>query len=178
MKHGTKDKLSYFIILGLIGVFGSLFIACLDAIGYFGYPKSFSSAFFNDKRTDFLFDGVQLFHYFFSGATLSALGLSLKCMMKINNPIDSLSLDPNEIISSERMIGKINNAEAIMRNKVGKTEFIPEITVVKGVSSINGIESLKPFHDYQKISPIIYNDFKYDSVESNIDVARAILLIE
>lgn len=78
MKNRGGYVLGVLILLsGLLGLFGSILIAYLDSVGYWGYPTDFFSAFFADRGSEqigFGFQGLQLFHYFVGGVTFSVFG--------------------------------------------------------------------------------------------------------
>jgi len=89
-KQIMKNRGSYllgvfFLSLGLIGLFASIIMTYLDSVGYWGFPKDFSSAFFADRTLEQIglgLQGLQLFHYFIGGSVVSCLGGTLLAAKK------------------------------------------------------------------------------------------------
>jgi hypothetical protein len=70
----------FLLLIGVIGIFGSLGITYLDSIGYWGAPKDFMLSIFLNRGSEeigFGIQGVQLFHYLLAGLAISAIGGTL-----------------------------------------------------------------------------------------------------
>ena len=155
------------ILTGILTMSSSMATAYLDSSGYWNYPKDFLSALFTNRGSEQIglgILGLQLFHYFIVGVTISAFGASLLVVKKNKtNPLDYVSPESISIVPSERVTNRLAVVEQIMTKSAEKSDFIPEIAVVKTIDP-TGIQPLLTFRKVQN-----------ESVESLINTASSLI---